>query len=95
MKNAVIAYFEKLEQKAMFLGTDTDRIHTVLKALRKQEPTPVGKCETRDMGVCPNCNKFIRKYEQAHGNNVIPCCKWCGQRLKWEDEWERIRDRER
>lgn len=33
--------------------------------------------------ICPNCDKLIEKHERAHGNIIIPHCKWCGQALDW------------
>ena len=57
-----------------------------VQALKKQIAVPVDEPEsaTIDWKICPNCERFISRYECSHGNVEIPCCKWCGQKLEWK-----------
>ena len=36
--------------------------------------------------ICPTCNLSVSWLEQPCSNIIIPHCKWCGQKLDWEDE---------
>lgn len=56
-----------------------------VKALKRQTAVPVDEPASgaRDWKICPNCERFISRYERSHGNVEIPCCKWCGQKLDW------------
>ncbi len=84
IQNAVL-YLKDMEQQAFFENSDAkDNICEAIKALEKQKKKRVCKCATINMGICPNCEHFIRRYEQSHGNIEIPHCKWCGQALEWE-----------
>lgn len=57
-----------------------------VRALKKQIAVPVDEPESRtiDWKICPNCKRFISRYEQSHGRIEIPYCKWCGQKLQWK-----------
>jgi len=71
-------------------------IHSILFACQDHEadPATVEPVAVRPLkseggsDVCPNCNKFVQRYEQFHGKVEIPYCKWCGQRLDWTRESE-------
>ncbi len=53
-------------------------------ALDKQNSKKPHKSESGMFYICPCCDRFIDRNEQAHGNIDIPYCKWCGQKLDWE-----------
>lgn len=59
------------------------------EALKKQTPRKPNLSGNHSY-LCPNCNRFLDRHEQAHGNIDIPYCKWCGQKLDWtalDNEW--------
>ncbi len=57
-----------------------------VQALKKQIAVPVDEPEsvTIDWKICPDCERFISRYEQSHGRIEIRHCKWCGQKLDWK-----------
>lgn len=60
-------------------------------ALQKLIPRKPAETKSRTLQLCPNCNRFVDKNEQRHGNINIPKCKWCGQALDWSDDNESIK----
>ena len=58
------------------------------EAEEKQIPKKPHDTEGGMFFTCPNCRRFLTRREHAHGNIDIPYCKWCGQRLDWEEENE-------
>ena len=64
--------------------------YTVIAALMKAAKRKPRKSGCGRYHICPTCNHFISEYEQAHGNIPIPCCKWCGQQLRWSDEHDAV-----
>lgn len=58
----------------------------IISALLKQVPAKAKRSESGLYYICPVCNKFIERNESAHGNIDIPFCKWCGQKLEWEEQ---------
>jgi len=54
-----------------------------MEALQLRVEKKPKRSETGAYYVCPNCNRFLDRHEQSHGNIDIPHCKWCGQKLDW------------
>ena len=50
------------------------------KEIEKKPKNPTG---LNQIGACPNCKRFVSRFEQSHGKITIPRCKWCGQALDW------------
>lgn len=61
-------------------------------------PQKAKKSESGHYYICPQCQRFVEKYEQPHGRIEIKHCMWCGYKLdfeediaektKGEDEWK-------
>lgn len=60
----------------------------IVESIGKQNDTALKpkKSDSGEFYICPNCNKFVQRFEQAHGNNEIPYCKWCGQKWDWSED---------
>lgn len=57
-----------------------------LEALHRVMPKKPPKSDSGNFNICPNCNRFVERFEPAHGLNEILCCKWCGQALDWRTD---------
>ena len=67
-------------------GRDEDDIlNKIRKAFLCRTPTNPGRTRS-DATLCPNCNRFLDRHEQRHGNIDIPYCKWCGQAIDWRTD---------
>lgn len=53
-------------------------------AIERLTPATPEPSSSGVFGICPNCEAFLDRYEQSHGNIEIPHCKWCGQALDWK-----------
>lgn len=42
------------------------------------------KAATPNLYICPECNRFVERFERPHGNNEIRHCKWCGCKMVYE-----------
>lgn len=42
------------------------------------------RAETHNLYICPECNRFIERFEHSHGHNEIKHCKWCGCKMVYE-----------
>lgn len=57
--------------------------------LARASETAFQKAKKSDSGayyVCPQCERFVEKYERAYGQIAIKHCKWCGYKLDFEDD---------
>lgn len=43
------------------------------------------KSESGMYYICPDCNRFIERFEHTHGNTEIRYCKWCGCKMNYEE----------
>ncbi len=55
-----------------------------MQALLILTPKAPKRSDSGALWTCPNCMKFVDKYERSHGKLPIPHCKWCGQAFDWE-----------
>lgn len=65
-----------------------------LVAVPENKSEKAKKSESGNYYICPQCRRFVEKYEQSHGRIAIKHCKWCGYKLDFEediaekDEWK-------
>ena len=59
---------------------------TAVEALEKQIEKKPNKSDSGFFYLCPNCERFVHRHENSHGNIDIPYCKMCGQALNWSGE---------
>ncbi len=62
----------------------TKAIILAMQALTYRNKMKATRSDSGMFYICPNCNKFIDKYEHSYGKIPIPHCKWCGQAFDWE-----------
>lgn len=54
-----------------------------IKALKRSIPMkPIGDLNSVPHYRCPACNRAVALYEDSPKH---PCCRWCGQKLDWEE----------
>lgn len=64
---------------------DVEALMRAFAAVVRLTPVTPEPSSSGVFGICPNCEAFLDRYEQSHGNIEIPHCKWCGQVLDWSE----------